>query len=181
MSVSFDGANQVITLSSAGTYNVETDLYSEWKEWVLLSDNAKFLPAFDTTGGDSIGSGQEIAPYFFLRTDLGWVIKAPEEDGEVLMLGNLFPRSAGQALFEAPDGNFTVLIKQSLSSQAIVVNTGGSALTSEESSKLLSLGTPAETADAVWDENMSGHSVSGSAGATVQKIDSNTKLIPGTL
>ena len=122
MAVSFDGVNKIINLPSTGSFDTEIDLYSDWKEWVTLSDNAKYLPAFDTTGGDDIGSGQEIAPYFFLRTDLGWKIKAPEEDGDIVVQGNLFPRVSGQSLFLPPTGDFTVLITQSLSAKAVVVN-----------------------------------------------------------
>ncbi len=120
--VNFDGANKKIILTTTGTYDTEIDLYSEWKEWVILSDNAKFLPAFDTTGGDDIGLGQEIAPYFFLRTDLGWKIQAPEADGDIIVQGNLFPRVSGQSLFLPPVGNYTVLITQNLSAKAVVVN-----------------------------------------------------------
>ena len=122
MSVNFDGINKVISLPNTGSYDTEIDLYSEWKEWVALSDNAKFLPAFDTTGGDDIGTGQEIAPYFFLRTDLGWKIQAPEQDGDVVIQGNLFPRVSGQSLFLPPLGDYTVLITQSLSAKAVVLN-----------------------------------------------------------
>jgi hypothetical protein len=122
MAVSFDGVNKIIELPSTGSFDAEIDLYSDWKEWVLLSDNAKFLPAFDTTGGDDIGLGQEISPYFFLRTDLGWKIKAPEQDGDVVVQGNLFPRVSGQSLFLPPTGNFTVLITQSLSAKAVTVD-----------------------------------------------------------
>ncbi len=122
MAVSFDGVNKIIELPSTGSFDAEIDLYSDWKEWVLLSDNAKFLPAFDTTGGDDIGLGQEISPYFFLRTDHGWKIKAPEQDGDVIVQGNLFPRTSGDSLFIPPTGDFTVLITQSLSAKAVTVD-----------------------------------------------------------
>lgn len=122
MSVSFDGANKIISLPNTGTYDTEIDLYSDWKEWVIMGDNAKFAPAFDSTGGDDIGAGQEIAPYFFLRTDLGWKIQAPEQDGDVVIQGNLFPRTSGQSMFLPPLGDYTVLITQSLSARAVVIN-----------------------------------------------------------
>lgn len=152
MPVSFDGPSTTITLPATGTYDAEIDLYSDWKEWVVQGDNAKYLPAFDATGGDDIGGGQEIAPYFFLRTDYGWSIKAPEQDGDLIIQGNLFPRVSGQSLFSPPDGDFTVLITQSLSAKAVVVNTGGSGLTAEESAKLNGLPSASENATAVWDE-----------------------------
>tara|TARA_R110000787_G_scaffold579_10_gene2115 strand:- start:5632 stop:6126 length:495 start_codon:yes stop_codon:yes gene_type:complete len=130
----FDGVNLYATLPSIGTFDVEKNLYSAWKEWIALSDNAKYPPAFDTTGGDTIGAGSTIAPYYFLRTDLGWKIKSPEEDGDVTIVGNMYPRVAGQTLFTAPSGNYTVLITQTLSSQATVSD--ASPLTAAEKTQL---------------------------------------------
>lgn len=137
MAVSFDGANRRINLLAVGSYDSEIDLYSAWKAWLASSDNAKYHPAFDTTGGDSIGSGNSISPYYFLRTDLGWKIASPEADGDVILVGNLYPRVAGQSLFAPPTGNYTVLITQSLSSQSV---TTGGGLTVEQLTAALDAG-----------------------------------------
>ena len=102
--VTFDGNNLFIQLSSIGSFDVKTDMYSAWKEWVLQSDNAKYPPAFDTIGGDSIGNNQEVAPYFFCRNDLGWRIKMPTENGEIIISGNLFARNDSVSLFEQAAG-----------------------------------------------------------------------------
>jgi hypothetical protein len=51
----------------------------------------------------------------------------------------------------------------------LVVQTGVSGLTASESSKLLSLGTPSETADAVWDEAVSSHTTTGTTGEKLSK------------
>jgi hypothetical protein len=51
----------------------------------------------------------------------------------------------------------------------LVVQTGVSGLTAAESSKLLSLGTPSETADAVWDEAVSSHTTTGTTGEKLSK------------
>jgi hypothetical protein len=40
----FDGINKTI-VSQVETISL-LDIYSQWKRWVLQSDNAKFLPAF---------------------------------------------------------------------------------------------------------------------------------------
>ena len=120
MPATFDGPNLRILIPAPGTFSAEVDLYSDWKEWARLSDNAKFPPAFDTTGGDAIGGGSEIAPYFFLRNDLGWRIAAPEATGEVTIDGNLFPRDSARPVFVAPAGSFTVTFRQIVSSRATV-------------------------------------------------------------
>ena len=131
----FDGPNRLIQLATTGTFDVERNLYSAWKEWVQLSDNAKFPVAFDTTGGDDIGGGQQIAPYFFIRNDNGWRIRAPEADGETILQGNAFPRDPAQALFVQASG-FDAFIRQEVSTRAVVVETGVSGLTAEESDLL---------------------------------------------
>jgi len=139
MAVTIDGPNLKIILPSIGEYDAQADFYSEWKEWVKLGDNAKFPPAFDTAGGDPVGGGQSVAPYFFLRTDLGWKIRAPEADGTVEIDGNLFPRVPGQEVFEPPVGAFTVLITSQVSTRAVLVETGTSGLTPEEGAALAAL------------------------------------------
>jgi len=128
----FDGDTLLIQLPTTGTYYVESELYSAWKEWVLLNDNAKYPIAFETTGGDDIGGGQQIAPYFFCRNDLGWRIKAPSANGEVIVVGNLFPRNSLSPMF-VESGGFDAFIRQEVSTRAVVVETGVSGLTSGES------------------------------------------------
>tara|TARA_Y100000593_G_scaffold13646_1_gene25472 strand:- start:661 stop:1209 length:549 start_codon:yes stop_codon:yes gene_type:complete len=131
----FDGANLHITLPSTGSFDAQTDIYSAWKEWVALSDNAKYPPAFDTTGGDDVGSGQKIAPYFFCRNDLGWKIKMPSQDGEIVVSGNLFPRNSNLSLFEQTSG-YDAFLRLEVSTRAVVIETGTSGLTPSESSQL---------------------------------------------
>ena len=134
----FDGANLHITLPSIGSFDVEKNFYSAWKEWIALSDNAKYPPAFDTTGGDSVGSDQTIAPYFFCRNDLGWRIKMPSSDGEIIVSGNLFPRNPAVSLFEQTTG-FDAFLRLEVSTRAVVIETETSGLTAAESLKLASI------------------------------------------
>jgi len=134
-SVSFDGQNLKVQLSGSGSYDTQSDIYSAWKEWVAIGDNAKYPPAFDTTGGDATGGGQSIAPYFFLRNDLGWKVRAPEQDGEVTVQGNLFPRDPNLATFEQATG-YDAFIRLEVSTRAVVVETGTSGLTSSEAQRL---------------------------------------------
>jgi hypothetical protein len=128
----FDGANLYIILPSIGSFDAQTEIYSAWKEWVSLSDNAKYPLAFDTTGGDDVGGGQKIAPYFFCRNDLGWRIKMPSQDGEITVTGNLFARNPLLNLFEQTAG-FDAFLKLEVSTRAVLVETGVSGLTSGES------------------------------------------------
>ena len=131
----FDGASLHITLPSVSSYDVTNDFYSAWKEWFVLADNAKFPPAFDTTGGDNVGVGQEIAPYYFCRNDLGWRIKMPEADGEIVVQGNLFPRDSNIPLFEQTAG-FDAFLRLEVSTRAVVVEVETGALTATQAGQL---------------------------------------------
>lgn len=65
--VTFDGINKLIIINSDVTeINIKTDVYSNWKEWVQLRDNSKFLPALRVTGGDPIGGGLYTGDVYFL-------------------------------------------------------------------------------------------------------------------
>tara|TARA_R110002111_G_scaffold215970_2_gene278673 strand:+ start:430 stop:864 length:435 start_codon:yes stop_codon:yes gene_type:complete len=132
----FDGVNLYITIPSTGSFDVEKNFYSAWKEWIALSDNAKYPVAFDTTGGDNVGSGQEIAPYFFCRNDLGWRIKMPTADGEIVVAGNLFPRNPAVSLFEQTTG-YDAFLRLEVSTRAVVVTvSSGSGLTDAQADTL---------------------------------------------
>ena len=118
----FDGPNLKIIFPATGTFDVGRDLYSAWKRWLLADHaNAGFYPAFDTTGGDDVGGGQEVAPYFFCRNDLGWRIKMPQADGEIILSGNLFPRDPATSLFEQTAG-FDAFLRLEVSTRAVVIN-----------------------------------------------------------
>lgn len=131
----FDGAGLYITLPTIGSFDAELNLYSAWKEWVALGDNAKYLPAFDTTGGDQVGVGQTIAPYFFCRNDLGWRIKMPANDGEIVLSGNLFPRDSNASLFEQTSG-FDAFLRQEVSTRAVVLAVEVGVLTPAEAANI---------------------------------------------
>ena len=135
MPVTFDGDNLRIILDTSTTVDVRSELYSDWKDWFKTGGNSKYPVAFDTTGGDPISATQDVAPYFFLRNDLGWRIKAPESNVEISLNGNLFPRSVNLPALIMPDGNFTVLLRQVVSPQALEVN-GGGGLSPEQDAKL---------------------------------------------
>jgi len=69
MAVSFDGAARRMVVTGVSKVDVQRDLYSAWKHWLILSDNAKYLQAVRPVGGDDIGDGQKSPAYFFLMND----------------------------------------------------------------------------------------------------------------
>lgn len=133
MAATFDGETLIITLpASTPSVDVEQDLYSDWKEWVKIDDHAKYPVAFDTIGGDPISATSEVAPYFFLRNDLGWRIRPAEEDAEVSLVGNLYGRESTLPIFVQAVGDYTILITIERSASAIGIATGGGGATAAE-------------------------------------------------
>ena len=128
MPATFDGDNLLIILPSATPgLDAQIDLYSDWKEFVKVGDNAKYLPAFDTTGGDPVTATQNLAPAFFLRNDLGWRIRPAEESANISIVGNLYGRDPALPVVIPTAGAFTVLVNIDRSSAALVVTTAGGA------------------------------------------------------
>lgn len=69
--VVFDGINRLIIVpTSATSIDIKSDIYSAWKEWMLLRDHGKFLAAIRTTGGDPTVQGQRSGDIYFLVN--GW-------------------------------------------------------------------------------------------------------------
>lgn len=125
MGFSFDGNSKTITLT-LGTTNVSVrDLWSRWVDWLLTSDNSKFLPAFETVGGNDIdaSAGTKIPVYCFLKN--GWRIR-PQEANHTLNVGDgILLVDGGGDPFINTTGAFVVRINYQQPVQAISYTTGG--------------------------------------------------------
>ena len=85
--VTFDGSTSIISINSGVTnIDVRTDLYLEWKKWVLEDDNSKWLAAFRSFGGDPTTTNQNAPSYFFLINN--WIVKI--ENLNVTIQDNLY-------------------------------------------------------------------------------------------
>ena len=119
----FDGVNKLIILDSGTTSFAVTDLYSRWKEWVILSDNAKFLPAFSSSlGGNALGGGAFLGQYYFIQN--GWTVRPQEASHVLTVTGNIFPIPESAETFTPTVGTFSVQIVQQVSSLTQQVSTG---------------------------------------------------------
>ena len=84
----FDGVNRLILVNQGITaIDVTTDIYSDWKEWVQSYDNAKWLPAVNSIGGEPTPDGRIGATFFLLN---GWRIKPWQGDYRLTVNGNLY-------------------------------------------------------------------------------------------
>ena len=117
--VTFDGVNKLIYIVDEVTeIDVKRDIYSAWKEWVLVDGhvNAKYLAAIRGTGGDPLGGGTFLDGYFFLIN--GWKLVPPKDNlsDDINITGNLFDEAGGN-IFASPDPDVR-LIRSTVSSRA---------------------------------------------------------------
>ena len=115
--VVFDGPNKTILVSEGVTnIDVQEDIYSGWKEWVLNSPESpipsSYLEAISTLGGDPITEETFIGDTYFLEN--GWRIKPwPTGVGYVLnIVGNLYTRETGGNPV-LPESNVTISLTRS--------------------------------------------------------------------
>ena len=91
MAITFDPAAKRIILDSPSTS--ATEIYSRWVDWAAQGDNIKYGMWFRQVGGDDLGGGLFIPPYYFLQ---GAVRIRPMESNHVLELeGNIFVEGGG--------------------------------------------------------------------------------------
>lgn len=166
MAFSFDGTTKVITLSGGTTEISVRDMYSRWVDWQATDDNARFLVAFDTVGGDEIDpiAGTLIPIYAFLQN--GWRIKPQEADHTLNVIDGILLVDGGGDPFIDTTGDYVVRINYQQPVQAISYDSGGGGGASA-----------ASIADAVWDEVMSGHVDAGSFGEFVQNLLTLSRLM----
>lgn len=134
MAIGIDPAARRIVLDSANV--TARAIYAAWVNWVALGDNAKYLPAFRSVGGDDLGGGLFIPPYYFLSN--GWRVRPMEAHQTLTVEGNLFVDGGGDPVVPTI-GNFQVLTKLVVPVQAQGISTGGSSgggLTSLQSAQL---------------------------------------------
>lgn len=137
MAIVFDGPALEMRVTSLGTYDVQLELYSAWKDWSQLDDNRKYPIAFDPSeGGSPTRPPETTGGYFFLRNDLGWRIRMPNATGGVIFEGNLYARDATLGdIFTPPTlGAHTVVVSLNVSNLSLTVPTSG--LTATESASL---------------------------------------------
>ena len=162
--VHFDGPNKWIVVNNEVTeLNVQTDIYSAWKEWMTIRDNSKFPQALTAIGGESISETQFVGRTYFLEN--GWRIKTWEGDHVLAVDGNIYTREPGQNPFIPPDGDFAVTVSSTRSNLVDFINPtvdlSGEINISNTDINAISL--------AVWDTLLSAINTSNSIGVHVKE------------
>lgn len=121
MPIVIDPATKRLILDSASV--TAQAVYVAWVDWVATSDNAKYLPAFSAVGGDALGGGLFIPPYYFLRN--GWRVRPVESNHNLTITGNLFVEGGGVPVVSTL-GTYQVNVNYTVPVQAQGISTSGS-------------------------------------------------------
>jgi hypothetical protein len=120
VSLTFDPINKRIILDV--TQVSATELWSRWADWVVQSDNSKYLPAFRQVGGDDLSGGLFIPIYLFLQNN--WRVRPKEADHQLIITGNLFVEGGGVPVVNTL-GAFNVLVQLTVPVQAQAYSVSG--------------------------------------------------------
>jgi hypothetical protein len=130
VAITFDGATKRIALDSAAVSAAE--IWSRWVDW--HASNGQWPVAFRQVGGDALGGGLFIPPYFFLQN--GWRVRPMEANHTLVITGNLFVEGGGVPVV-ATLGSFNVSAQYTVPVQAQGISTGGSGgLTTDQAERL---------------------------------------------
>lgn len=148
MGYTFDGPSKRINLSAGTTTMSVRDVWSRWVDWAALSDNAKYLPAFVTVGGDDIdpGAGTTIPIYAFLLN--GWKIIPQEANHTLNVTDGILLVDGGGDPFVNTSGSYIVRINYQQPVQAISFASGGGTAPTAE-----------QVASAVWSSVLIGSTI----------------------
>ena len=147
MPITFDPAARRVILDSATV--TAQEIYSRWCDWIAVTDNAKYLPTFRAVGGDDLGSGLSIPPYYFLLN--GWRVRPMEAEQTLVITGNLFVDGGGDPIVPTL-GPFNVLVKSVVPVQAQGIATGAG-ITAQDKTDIIN-GTWAKALEGVSAEEM---------------------------
>jgi len=121
MPIVFDPAAKRIVLDGASV--TATELYSRSADWLALEDNAKYGAVFRQVGGDDLGAGLSIPPYFFLQNT--WRVRPMEANHNLTITGNLFVEGGGVPVVQTL-GTYQVNVNYTVPVQAQGISTSGS-------------------------------------------------------
>ena len=126
----YDTANKLFILNTGVTsLDAKTEFYSWVKsDWKTNPSLTKFRFPIESIGGQSIGAGQTVSPYYQLK--YGWKLRPQEASHTLTVLGNVITDD-GSDPFVVTLGSYNVQIKYVVSANSI---------------------TSAAQASVVWDE-----------------------------
>ena len=119
MAITLNGSTKRIILDSASVSAAQ--IWSAWVDW--HEANQQWPLAFQLVGGNALGGGLFIPPYFFLLN--GWRVRPMEASHNLLIEGNLFVDGGGVPVVGTL-GTYQVNVNYTVPVQAQGIATSGS-------------------------------------------------------
>ena len=119
MAITLDGSTKRIILDSASVSAAQ--IWSAWVDW--HETNQQWPLAFQLVGGNALGGGLFIPPYFFLMN--GWRVRPMEASHNLTITGNLFVDGGGVPVVGTL-GTYQVNVNYTVPVQAQGIATSGS-------------------------------------------------------
>ena len=119
MAITLDGSAKRIILDSASVSAAR--IWSAWVDW--HEANQQWPLAFQLVGGNALGGGLFIPPYFFLLN--GWRVRPMESSHNLTITGNLFVDGGGVPVVSTL-GTYQVNVNYTVPVQAQGIATSGS-------------------------------------------------------
>ena len=119
MAITLNGATRRIILDSASVSAAQ--IWSAWVDW--HETNQQWPLAFQLVGGNALGGGLFIPPYFFLLN--GWRVRPMEASHNLTITGNLFVDGGGVPVVGTL-GTYQVNVNYTVPVQAQGIATSGS-------------------------------------------------------
>jgi hypothetical protein len=116
----FNGSERIIYVQSPTEWFNVKDLYSDWKRWVIESDNSKYAQAMKSIGGERISDTISISPYIEVMNE--WKIKPYDGVYELSVYGNIFATGGLNPFVSADNGTVTIKLEVTSNSLAITGN-----------------------------------------------------------
>ena len=119
MAITLNGSTKRIILDSASVSAAQ--IWSAWVDW--HESNQQWPLAFQLVGGNALGGGLFIPPYFFLMN--GWRVRPMEASHNLTIAGNLFVDGGGVPVVGTL-GTYQVNVNYTVPVQAQGIATSGS-------------------------------------------------------
>ena len=119
MAITLNGSTKRIILDRASVSAAQ--IWSAWVDW--HESNQQWPLAFQLVGGNALGGGLFIPPYFFLMN--GWRVRPMEASHNLTITGNLFVDGGGVPVVGTL-GTYQVNVNYTVPVQAQGIATSGS-------------------------------------------------------
>ena len=107
----FDGDNLVMTLDAVVSQDVIDDWYEPWKDWMLSSPlNRRYPQLFLSEGGGPVDATQNQGSYIRVNNDVGWRIRPPEQNIEIIYTGSLLRTNDDLPIFIPTIGSYSTQV-----------------------------------------------------------------------